>query len=163
MKKIKAEKLTTEAFSKFGTFCDFVSPQGSKLSGKYHDYYRDQVLYYSTCDLPLYFSPLVVKSHGFIVDEVEWHNNCCEGIMPITDDIVIHLSPANSEYNIEETQAFIVPAGTLVSIKPGTYHLIPLPLNKESVSCLISLPERTYCNDFCHMFLPEEQQFEIVL
>ena len=85
-----------------------------------------------------------------------------EIILPLNDDIVLHVAPAtNGAPTPEETHAFLVPKGTMVQLKPGVWHLCPLPANVESLRALIILPECTYANDCTVVDLTDEQAFEI--
>lgn len=160
MKTIKIEKLTAEAFAPYGTFVDVVNPSTPCLGGPVHTFYRDASRHYSDFNLPVGFSPLVVKEHGRTVTSVEYHNRSCEGIMPVTDDAIIHVSPASGGvYDVNQTKAFLVPKGTVVTLYPGVFHLLPLPVKEAELNCLIILPERAYVNDFYSFDLDEANQF----
>lgn len=162
MKKIKIQQLSVEAFKPFGTYTDVVAPEGPYLGSNVHSFYRDSSRYFSDFSLPLGFSPLVVKNHGLTVTGAEYHNRSCEAIMPVTDDAILHVSPANGgEYDVEQTCAFLVPKGTIVTLFLGVWHLCPLPKTKDEIHCLVILPERAYVNDFTGVELKPEQQFEM--
>ena len=162
MQKIKAEPLTVEAFAPYGTFTNVMDPSGYHLGGEFHDFYRDQAKYYTESGLPLGLSPLTVRGHGYVVEGVEWHNHSCEGMMPVNDDAVMHVSLAGGDFDINQTKAFIVPKGTIIVLNPAVYHLTPLPVHEKELHALIVLPERCYANDFCYMDLDEDSKFEIV-
>ena len=160
MRTIKLEPLTVEAFAPFGSFTNIIDPAGPSLGGEFHTFYRDSARYFSNYQLPLGFSPLIVKAHGYKVDALEYHSCCCEGIMPVNDDAILHVTPAGSAPDTSATKAFLVPKGTIVSLYPGVYHLTPLPLGAE-LHALVILPERAYANDFALVELDEESAFEI--
>ena len=44
MKKIKAEKLSLEAFKDFGTYADFLEPSGPKIGAMPCEFYRDMLI-----------------------------------------------------------------------------------------------------------------------
>ena len=44
---IKAEPLTVEGFSPYGSFSNVLDPSGYHIGGPYHDFYRDQAKYYT--------------------------------------------------------------------------------------------------------------------
>ena len=163
MIKIKAEPLTAEAFAPYGTFTDVLNPSGYHIGGEFHDFYRDQAKFYTDSLLPVGLSPLPVRRHGYVIDAVEWHNHTCEGMMPVNDDAVMHVSLAGGSYDVHTTKAFIVPQGTLITLFPAVYHLTPLPVHEDELHALIMLPERCYINDFCSMDLDEDSRFEIEL
>lgn len=164
MKKIKAQVLTVAEFAPFGTFTNLMEPSGSKLSGPYHDFYRDGAKYYSDFRLPIGFSPLVVRAHGLEVTGAEYHNRSCEAMLPVNDDAIVHVCPASGGvYHVEETKVFLVPKGTILSLNPGVWHLTPLPLHEKELHTLIVLPERAYVNDFNYIDLDDENKFVIEL
>lgn len=161
MKKVKAEKLTLESFAPFGSYSNVLDPEGPHLSGDYHDFYRDQAVIYAESRMPMAVSPLVVRKVEMKVTAVEWHNETCEGLMPLNDDAIVHLTPAGGAFDPDQTKVFIVPKGTMISIKPGVYHLTPYPAKEEALHALVLLPERTYINDFLYYELSEDEQFII--
>jgi len=163
MRKIKVQQLTSEAFAPFGTFANVMAPTGDFLGGPNHNFYRDSSRYYSDFNLPIGFSPIEVKEQGFQVVAAEYHNRCCEGIMPVNDDCILHVSPAGGVYDVSKTKAFIVPKGTIVTLFPGVWHLCPLPRTQPVLNALIVLPERAYVNDFSIVDLDEKNAFEIEL
>lgn len=163
MRKIKAEPLTPETFAPYGTFSKGLNPEGYHLSGEFHKFYRDQAKFYSESGLPLGLSPLTVRAHGYQVTGVEWHTHTCEGMIPLNDDVVMHVSLASGDFNVEQTKAFMIPKGTIITIYPGVYHLTPLPVHEKELNALILLPERAYANDFLYKDLDEDSQFEIEL
>lgn len=164
MKKIKAQPLIAEDFAPFGSFVNILEPSGPSLQGPNHTFYRDQVKYYSDFNLPIGFSPLTVKAQGYVVTAAEYHNRSCEGILPLNDNAILHVAPANGgSYDVSTTKAFIVPKGTIVTLYPGVWHLCPLPQSEPVLNCLIILPERAYVNDFYIVDLDENNKFEIEL
>ncbi len=162
MKTVKIQKLTAEAFAPFGTFVDVLNPSTPSLGSNVHTFYRDASRYYAESSLPLGFSPLVVKEQGLTVTGAEYHNRSCEGMMPVNDDAIVHVSPANGgQYDVSQTQAFLVPKGTIVTLYPGVFHLLPLPRTEKELHCLVILPERAYVNDFYGVDLDDENKFTL--
>ena len=161
MKTVKVQPLTHEAFAPFGTYTSILNPEGDFLAGPHHKYYRDSSRYYCDSSLPIGLSPLVVDRQEMKLTALEYHNTTCEGIIPINDDAILHVTPAGGP-DTDKTKAFLVPKGTAVTLFPGVYHLCPLPANEEKLHALILLPERTYNNDFFMVDLEEADQFEIV-
>lgn len=163
MRKIQVEALTPQAFAPFGTYADVMNPTGPSLSGQFHTFYRDSSRYFSNFQLPVGFSTLTVKNHGLAVDAVEYHTCCCEALMPVNDDAILHVTPAGGAPDTSLTKAFLVPKGTIVSLYPGVYHLTPLPKSEPVLHALVVLPERAYANDFALVELAEADRFEMVL
>lgn len=162
MKQIKAEKLTIEAFAPFGSFHSMLEPSGYGLTGAIHTFYPDRVTGAMVGNMA--FSPIVVKKSDMVITQVEYHTSTWEGILPIDDDMVIHVSPASGNYPcVDETKAFIVPKGTFVKLNAAIWHLAPLPASSEALHAMIVLPECTYARDCPVIDLKDEDVFQIVL
>ncbi len=164
MRTLKAQALTAESFSPFGSYYDMENPSGVALTGELHSFFPDRLseAYHER----LGFSPIVVKKpDSMVVTQAEHHYTTPELIIPLNDDMIIHVSPASpDDYPcIEETRAFIVPKGTLVKINTAIWHLVPLPVNEEYLHAMIILPETTYARDCPVITLKEEDCFTIIL
>ncbi len=160
MKKIRAKKLSNDDFKEFGTFYNLSNPQGYNLG----DFFPDHLDVANTTNMSYGFSSLIVyKKENMIVDEVEYHNQCSEVLLPLDTDIVIHVAPPSNTMNIEEVQAFIVPKGTIVKLNIGVTHLCPFSIEKAKGHVMVALPQRTYKNDCVMVSLNENEKFEIVL
>jgi ureidoglycolate lyase len=98
-----------------------------------------------------------------VITQQEYHNTTEELILPLDDDMILHLAPASGGSVVtDHVKAFIVPKNTLVKLKTAIWHLAPLPANNEKLTVMIILPECTYANDCTVVDLNEEEQFEIV-
>lgn len=98
------------------------------------------------------------------VKAVEYHTTTPEMILPLNDDMIIHVAPASGGTPVTGlTEAFVIPRGTLVKINTAVWHLAPLPVHEEELHAMIILPECTYANDCTVVELKEEEWFEIVL
>ena len=73
------------------------------------------------------------------------------------------MAPASKEPVPGLTEAFLVPKGTMVCLKTGTWHLSAIPVNKELAHVLIVLPERIYNNDCIVVDYPQGEHIEIEL
>jgi len=160
MRQIKAQPITKENFSKYGCFSSISEPCGNHLG----DFYHDAVLFPVSGDMPIAFSALVArKPEKMVVKSAEYHNTTGEGILPLDDDIVIHVAPPSNRPVPELTEAFIIPKGTIVRLNVGVWHLAPFPVHKEEAHILIVLPERTYFNDCTVVDYEEKDHIEIQL
>ena len=100
-----------------------------------------------------------------VVDVAEFHTKTCEGILPLDNDVLIHVGPATpsaSKVPLEKIKVFRVPKGTMVVLKPGVWHHAPFSLNKNPANVVILLPERTYANDCTVVKLPQKSQIKII-
>ena len=162
MKTIKAELITNEAFAPFGQFYTMDKPEGYALCGELHSFYPDRINADSTHRVG--YSPIVVKKpEKMIITQQEYHTTTWEMILPMDDDMILHVAPASAGTPVTDlAKAFIVPKHTLVKMNAAIWHLAPLPANNEQLTAMIILPECTYANDCTVVDLDGEQQFEIV-
>lgn len=163
MKTIKAVPISNEAFAPFGQFYPMDAPKGYALCGELHSFFPDRLV--ADSQHRVGYSPIVVKKpEKMIITQQEYHTTTWEMILPLDDDMILHVAPASAGTLVTEfAQAFIVPKHTLVKMNAAIWHLAPLPANKEALTAMIILPECTYANDCTVVDLPADQQFEIVL
>ena len=163
MKTIKAVPISNEAFAPFGQFYSMDAPKGYALCGELHRFFPDRLV--ADSQHRVGYSPIVVKKpEKMIITQQEYHTTTWEMILPLDDDMILHVAPASAGTPVTEyAQAFIVPKHTLVKMNAAIWHLAPLPVNKDALTAMIILPECTYANDCTVVDLPADQQFEIVL
>lgn len=162
MRQVKIEKITRDAFAPFGEFYEMGNPDGHALCGAIHKFYPDRMT--TACSGRLAFSPLVVKKpEAMVITQQEYHVTAEELILPLDDDMILHVAPASGGAVVTEyAKAFLVPKNTLVKLKAAIWHLAPLPAAKEQLTALIILPECTYAKDCPVVDLSADEQFEIV-
>ena len=163
MKTIKAEPITNESFAQFGQFYVMDKPEGYALCGEIHKFYPDRVN--ADSNHRVGYSPIIVKKpEKMIITQQEYHTTTWEMILPLNDDMILHCAPASGGVPATDyAKVFIVPKNTLVKLNAAIWHLAPLPVNEESLTAMIILPECTYANDCTVVDLKEDEQFEIVL
>ena len=161
MRTIKVEALTKEAFAAFGQYYTMTSPDGYPLSGELHRFFPDRVVAYQGHSVA--FSPILVKKPDVMkITEIEYHTTTCEMIMPLNDDMILHVAPPSAGKPLPEyTRAFLVPKNTLIKMNACVWHLAPLPANLPELGAMIVLPECTYMNDCKVVALAEDEQFII--
>jgi ureidoglycolate lyase len=163
MKTIKAVPITNEAFAPFGQFYQMDAPKGYALCGELHSFFPDRLV--ADSQHRVGYSPILVKKpQRMVITQQEYHTTTWEMILPLNDDMILHVAPASAGTPVTEyAQAFLVPKNTLVKMNAAIWHLAPLPANKEQLTAMIILPECTYANDCTVVDLKPEEQFEIVL
>ena len=163
MRQIKVEALTHEAFAPFGQFYLMEQPKGYALCGAIHQFFPDRLT--ADCQNRVGYSPILVKKlEKMIITQQEYHTTTWEMILPMDDDMILHVAPASAGTPVTHlAKAFLVPKHTLVKMNAAIWHLAPLPATKEQLTAMIILPECTYANDCTVVDLTDEQQFEIVL
>ena len=163
MHTIKAVPISHEGFAPFGQFYKIEAPEGYALCGELHRFFPDRLV--ADSQHRVGYSPILVKKpEKMIITQQEYHTTTWEMLMPLDDDMILHVSPACAGTPPTEfAQAFIVPKFTLVKLNAAVWHLAPLPANKEQLTAMVILPECTYANDCNVVDLKPEQQFEVVL
>ena len=161
MRKIKVEKLTKESFAPYGEYYAMNAPGGHALCGDIHRFYPDRVTAYQGHNVG--FSAITVKKpEKMLITQIEYHTTTSEMIMPLNDDMILHVAqPSAGQPITEQTKAFLVPKNTLIKMNACVWHLAPLPANAEQLTAMIVLPECTYMNDCTVVNLKEEEQFLI--
>ena len=163
MRQIKVEALTHEAFAPFGQFYPMEQPKGYALCGAIHQFFPDRLT--ADCQHRVGYSPILVKKpEKMIITQQEYHTTTWEMILPMDDDMILHVAPASAGTPVTHlSKAFLVHKHTLVKMNAAIWHLAPLTATKEQLTAMIILPECTYANDCTVVDLTDEQQFEIVL
>lgn len=163
MRQIKVQPLTHEAFAPFGQFYNMEQPDGYALCGQLHQFFPDRLV--ADSNHRVGYSPIVVKKpEKMIITQQEYHTTTWEMILPMDDDMILHVAPASAGTPVTHlAKAFLVPKHTLVKLNAAIWHLAPLPANNGQLCAMIILPECTYANDCTVVDLPDEEQFEIVL
>ena len=163
MKTIQAVPINHENFAPFGQYYPISAPTGYPLCGELHRFFPDRLV--ADSQHRVGYSPILVKKpERMIINMQENHTTTWEMIMPLDDDMIVHVSPACAGTPPTEfAQAFIVPKCSLIKFNAAVWHLAPLPVNKDELTAMVILPECTYANDCNVVTLTPEQQFEVVL
>ena len=163
---IKAQPLTRDAFAKYGAFNQLLAPQGWPYIGDENvKFYREMAL----CDLGLAhtaaISNCVIRQRPLELHFVEKHNTTCEGVLILDADVLVHVGIAldgGAAPTPEQLEAFLVPKGTFLVMRPGVWHDAPYVLNAPMVNTMVILPEHTFENDcFGHEYIFEDGQYPI--
>ena len=163
MRTTTIKELTLENFRPYGSFASMLNPNTQRIGAKPIEFFRDMVPLNLATSTTASFSVCRVEKRPVIVDVVEYHSYCGEGILPLDGDVLIHVGPATPAGIVpfEVIEIFRVPQGTMVSLHPGVWHHAPFTHGSDAVNVLIVLPERTYANDCTVVELSEEQQITI--
>jgi ureidoglycolate lyase len=169
MKEVNFKKLTFDNFNKYGSFAHLIDPKKDYYPNFGNDpieFYRDMILLDLGISRITSFSICRVMKREPIIDFAEFHSSCGEGILPLDNDIFIHVGPATSknEIPLNEIETFLVEKHTFVSLRPGVWHGAPFLCkgNTDRANVLIVLPERTYANDCTLIEIPEKDQLKII-
>jgi len=164
MREIPYSPLTRDGFAKYGTFASMIDPVWPKIGAEPIEFFRDMVQTHLGNSAPASFGVCRVARRPFVMDVSEYHNGCCEIILPLDGDVLMHVAPAvpEKEFPFDSAEVFLVPKGTLCCLRPGVWHHAPFALETRVVNCLVALPERTYAND-CKVYeFPPDCRLKIV-
>lgn len=157
MKTVRVQELSLEAFSPFGTFARHLDPEAAQ-PGAPVAFVPDMLQLNLGGHAIASLSTCRVEPREPVIGFSEYHTSCGEGILPLDNDILIHVGPPTSArvgLPVDQMQVFRVPQGTAVSLRPGVWHGAPFSANDAPANVLIVLPERTYAND-CAVVLHED-------
>lgn len=164
-RKVVVQRLTHEDFAPFGTFADLLNVSGVLTLGEPPIEFMPDILGLDTNGQDPSFSICRVMNRPPVIDKTEFHHNCGEGILPLDDDIYIHVGPPTTDGKppLDAIKVFLARKGTLVVLKPDVWHHAPLPAYGSPVNVLIVLPPQTYKNDCVVVDLEEDQQIEVTV
>jgi ureidoglycolate lyase len=164
MREITWKKLSVEGFAKYGAYANAINPVGPHLGAEPIEFFRD-IVQSTLGSVPVAsFGVCRVVKRPFVMDVSEYHDTCCEIVLPQDGDILMHVAPATveKEFPYDQAEVFLVPRGTICCLRPGVWHHAPYALSTPVVNCLIALPERTYAND-CKVFpFPADRRMKII-
>ncbi|MGD8401873.1 MAG: ureidoglycolate lyase [Bacillota bacterium] len=163
MYKVKVQELTLESFQKFGSYAKMLNPDTVKIGAAPVEFFRDMISLNLGQNTEVAFSTCRVTKRPLVVQDLEIHTFCQEGILPLDGEVLITLAPAtaNGDLPWNRIEVFRVPQGTMVTLRPGVWHCGPYAWQADLVNVLIALPERVYAND-CKVFaIPEDERSEI--
>ncbi len=163
MKLVAFKELSLEGFLPYGAYVNLINPSTEKIGEEPIEFYRDMALLGLGGNTSVSFSICHVLKREPVINVIEYHTACGEGILPIDGDVLIHVAPAtpNGVAPFDRIEVFRAPKGTLVTIKPGVWHHAPFAYQCDIVNTLIVLPERTYAHDCIVVEIPESEHLKI--
>ncbi len=149
MKIAVPEELSIDGFLPFGFYANLINPDTEKIGATPVEFFRDMVQQGLGNQSVVSFSTCRVEPREMIIDVTEYHSFTGEGILPLDNDVLIHVAPAtpDASFPFGKVRIFKVPQGTMVVLRPGTWHHAPFAIDNKPANVLIVLPERTYAND----------------
>jgi ureidoglycolate lyase len=163
MTEMVSKALSVEGFAKYGRYADMTAPSGPTIGEEPVVFYRDMAQCCLGTATAGSFSVCRVMKRPLVIDVSEYHDHCCETLLPLDGDILLHVAPAcaDKEFPADHAEIFLVPRGTLVVLRPGVWHHAPFAVGSDCVNCLVMLPERTYMNDCVVYPIPEERRIRV--
>ncbi len=131
MNTIKVQKLTPEAFAPFG---EVLTTEGREAGGNpaSHLWYPQVVVLNDPTSINL----MRVLQHDFVLKDFEAHDHTTENLIALDGDLIVGMAPAG-ELKAENVQAFYIPCGLGISLKPSVWHAVPFAVGKDVMSVCI--------------------------
>jgi len=164
MKTVAVQDLDLASFQTFGSFSNLIDPKSFGFGKPPVEFYRDIIQQDLGGSATASYAICRVEARPLVITSAEFHNQTCEGILPLDNDVLIHVGPGTSPHGpvpVDDFQVYRVPKGTMVILRPGVWHHAPYTANGQPANVLIVLPERTYVNDCIAVRIEEERQLEI--
>ncbi len=166
METVAVKDLAPGAFQRYGSFTKMIDNPNRPLAGRPVIFTPDMIQMQLGNTSTASFSICRVEPRDPIINFNEYHNLCCEGILPLDGDILIHVVPASHParpFPKDQIEVFAVPQGTMVVLRPGVWHGAPFAAEDSPVNVLVVLAERTYATDCGVVRLGEEEQVSIAV
>ena len=166
METVAVKELSLDAFQKYGTFTKMIDNPNRPPAGRPVIFTPDMIQLQLGNTSTASFSICRVEPRAAIINFNEYHNQCCEGILPLDGDALVHVVPASHParpFPKDQIEVFRVPQGTMVVLRPGVWHGAPFAAADQPVNVLVVLAERTYATDCCVVRLSEEEQVTIAV
>ena len=155
MKTIKVQTLTRESFAPYGKVLsvDGLTPAGGDVNS--HTWYPQVTV----VDAPTSINLMPIVPRPFTVQKFEAHDHTAENLLPMDGPVIVAVA-AKGDLSPDHVAAFLVPAGTGVSINPGVWHFVPFPLGRRTM-CAVVFASGTSSKDIYFDDLPEMCSLEL--
>ena len=144
MKTLEISPLTPENFRIFGSYSQMVEPTapGGGVNGM--SFHPDmEILELGNAHAAAFSVTRVTSQLEPVITVLEQHGHCGEGILSLDHDMYVYFAPAfyTAEQAGAHLVAFRVPAGVMLTIRPGVWHCMPFPVDSEVIHVLNVLPD----------------------
>ena len=141
MKTLEISPLTPENFHIFGSYSRLVEPTapGGGVNGM--SFHPDmEILELGGAHAAAFSVTRVTSQLEPVIAVLEQHSHCGEGILSLDHDMYVYFAPAfyTAEQAGTHLVAFRVPAGVMLTIRPGVWHCMPFPVDSEVIHVRIS-------------------------
>jgi ureidoglycolate lyase len=165
MTTVTVRELELAAFEPYGTFTQMVDNPRILAALPRPVVFRPDMIQLPLADSSTAsFSICRVEPRELVITGGEYHDHASEGILPLDTDILIHVAPPTHPrvgIPVDQFEVFRVPMGTMVVLRPGTWHGAPYVSGNKPANVLVVLPVRTYAVDSTSLRLEPEQQIGI--
>ena len=128
MKQIAWKKLSPGGFAKYGTYANMINPVGPKLGAEPIEFFRDMVQSSSGSSTVASFGVCRVVKRPFVLDVSEYHDTCCEIVLPLDGDVLMHVAPAGAGEGVSLRPGGGLPGAPGDALLPEARRLAPRPV-----------------------------------
>ena len=98
-----------------------LDPSGPRLGAEPIEFFSDMVQSQLGAVTLASFGVCRVVKRPFLMDVSEYHDTCCEIVLPQDGDVLMHVAPAvpEKEFPFDLAEVFLVPRGTVVCLRAG--------------------------------------------
>jgi ureidoglycolate hydrolase len=164
MRQINVNKLTVEAFHKYGDFIDLNKEfsEGEKNNDNSLIMHWEVI----TQNLGITTNPAFFlcffKDIPLMVTKLEAHNTC-EEVLIFADDVIAPVAPATAGKPDPDTvEAFFVPRYTMIKYNCGIWHYAPIPYGTNIGRAFYSMPQKVNNYDESPVALDPKDYIEII-
>lgn len=124
METVRLKRATKENFFQYGEVLttDGRVAEGNPMS---HLWYPQVMVLEGMTSLNL----MQVLPHEFAIRDFERHENTTENLFAMDGDLIVGLAPVG-ELTKENVEAFYIPAGSGISLKPLIWHTVPFAVGR---------------------------------
>jgi len=167
MSRITVRELELAAFEPYGTYARLIDNPRILAALPRPVVFRPDMIQLPLADSTVAsFSICRVEPRELVITGGEYHDHASEGILPLDNDVLIHVAPPTHPrlgIPVDQFEVFRVPVGTMVALRPGTWHGSPYAMGDKPANVLVVLPVRTLVQYDGDLRLEPEQQIAIVL
>lgn len=154
--EITVKKLTAEKFALYG---DIIHHAGAETAfpAPEEDILTCTVLVpQMQLDAGCLAQMLVCKARPMVVEKMERHADTAEILISTKEDYVLCVAPPAEEVAEDQIEAFLIPAGSTIVMKPSCWHWIPFPTGTQDAEVIVVFRAETVNDDLIYSDLAEK-------
>lgn len=161
-KTLKIQKATAQNVAPYGELLDATGKEPA-FDSEIFSFWNDLSL--GTIGESVSFGMVYTKPGDLVATNLERHLNTTETLVPLDRDAVFVLAePTTGEWpDLDNAAAFLVPTGSAITLKKGTWHYVPLLPNREEGRTLVVFRQGTPAEDLEVRQLADEKGITIRL
>lgn len=159
-KKITIQKATTDTVKAYGELLDATGTEPA-FDSEVFSFWND--LSVGTIGESVSFGMVHTKAGEMVATNLERHLQTTETLVPLDRDVVFVLAePSDGAWpDLDTARAFLVPKGSAITLRKGTWHYVPLVPHKQEGRTLVVFRQGTPAEDLEVRLLSDEKGITI--